>query len=184
MVQNIFPVLELYLYTNTGAQIFSFQMIFSKFRFLEAKWVRLRFSPRKLLFKSEAKLVEVSVTLLMGSQSFCSDPLPPSHPLSRQTVHDCPWLLLWCCSLMPRLSLSVTLGWQFSLRARNLSCLWLSPVWRQGHQVITGLGMRARPPVGGLLVILHWLQEEMAFLCPLSRNCSLTLHNKGEIWHF
>jgi len=34
------------------------------------------FSTRKLLFKPEAKLVEVNVTLLMGSQSFCNDPYP------------------------------------------------------------------------------------------------------------
>lgn len=130
----------------------------------EPNWVNsVRFSPRKLLFKSEAKLVEVSVTLLMGSQSFCSDPYPPFHPLSRQTVHDCPWLLLWCSSLMGTGSLLVWPSVDSSLRAPNLSCLLLSPVWRQGHQVITGLGMGARPPVGGLLVILHCSQEEMAF---------------------
>lgn len=61
-----------------------------------------------------------------------------------------------------------------SLQAPNLSCLLLSLVWQQGHQVLNGLDMRARPPVGGLLVILHYLQEEMGFLFPLSRNYSLT----------
>lgn len=63
---------------------------------------------------SKRKCVTLCVTLLMGSQSFSSDPYPRFHPLSRQTAHDCPWLLLWCCCLMPQIPPSVTLGWQFS----------------------------------------------------------------------
>ena len=134
---------------------------FSKFHSKEPKWVRLRFSPWRLLLKSEAKLVEVSVTLLMGSQSFCSDPYPPSilfQDKQSMTALDSSSGAAARCPGSLRVWPSV----DSSLRALNLSFLLLSLVWRQGHQVITGLGMRARPPVGGLLVILHCLQEETA----------------------
>lgn len=45
----------------------------------------------------QAKLEEMHVILLMGSQSLRSDPSPSLHPLWRQTARDCPWLLLRCC---------------------------------------------------------------------------------------
>lgn len=75
----------------------------------------------------------------------------------------------WCPS-----SLRVWPSVDSSLWAPNLSCLLLSLVWQQGHQVLNGLDMRARPPVGGLLVILYYVQEEMAFLFPPCWNFSLT----------
>lgn len=41
--------------------------------------------------------------------------------------------------------------------------------------MLNGPDMRARPPVGGLLVIPYYVQEEMALFCfPSSRNLTLT----------
>ena len=102
----------------------------------------------------------------MGSQFFCSDPFPL--PSSFKT--NSPWL-----PLTPPLVLQLDapcsyLVWPLvdsSLQDSNLSCLLLSLFWRQGHQLIAGLSMRARPPAGGLLVILQCLQEETSlfFTC-------------------
>lgn len=81
----------------------------------------------------------------MWSQSFCGDPYPAFHPHSGQTVHDCPWLLLRSRRLMPQLSPSVTLVWQFSpsteLKLPLVSLFWqrgikcsTAPVWEHAPQ--------------------------------------------------
>lgn len=99
---------------------------------------------------SKTKCVTLCATLLMGSQSFSGDPYPYFHPLSRQTAHDCPWLLLWCCCLMPQIPLSATLSWQFSPSC-ELKPPFANPALTTGASGVQQPPHESTPP-GGRLV--------------------------------
>lgn len=80
----------------------------------EIQWKLIPSSPaHKKLFKIEANQEEVcnSANGVLVLQRW---PLPSLPSTFKTNSPDCPWLLLWCCCLMPRFLPSVTLGWQFS----------------------------------------------------------------------
>lgn len=160
-------------------------MIFLHFLLQEPKWVNsVRFSPRKLLFKSEAKLVEVSVTLLMGSQSFCSDP----YPLPSSFKTNSPWLPLTPPLVLQldghQLSLSVTLGWQFS-PSPELKLPFAKPRLTTGASSDHRSRYESTPPSGRLVSDPPLLTGRNGLPFPLSRNCTLSLTDcrwKTTLW--
>lgn len=112
----------------------------------------------------------------MGSQSSCSDP----YPLPSFLKTNSPWLPLTPPLVLQldghQLSLSVTLGWQFS-PSPELKLPFSKPGLTTGASSDHRSRYESTPPSGRLVSDPPLLTGRNGLPFPLSRNCTLRLNN-------